>query len=120
MGEWASLKSDFLLTLLKKIANLFFSLEDANILKSYHIQYSKQVHKILAFSDEKNYYFFFLLYEKVNFQENIVGKRVPLPHFSITKIMFLMLLDITYIFYKKKRIYFEIYPREMMLLHSAS
>ena len=42
----------------KKNSNIFFSLEDANILKTYCMQYSKQAHKILASSDEKNYFFF--------------------------------------------------------------
>ena len=40
--------------------NIKFSLssEDANILKSSDMQYSKQAHEMLASSDKKNYYFF--------------------------------------------------------------
>ena len=49
-------KPDFLLTLLKN--NIFLSSEDANILKSYKMQYSKQAHKILAPPDKKTAIFY--------------------------------------------------------------
>ena len=50
-----TLKSDFLLTLLKKVK--FCSSEDANVLKSYCMQYFKKPHKILFLSDENKYFF---------------------------------------------------------------
>ena len=57
------------------------SSENANIFQNYYMQYSEQAHKILASSHEKNG--IFLSQEKVCFQEFIVRKRVPLPHFLL-------------------------------------
>ena len=100
------LKIDFLSILLGKKEVMFFSSKDANISKSYYMQYFKQTHKIIATSDEKKSNIFFV----TNSTESPIsriscGKRAPLPPpLFYNRLLFIIFIPhIIYFLYKNVR-----------------
>ena len=109
------LKSELVLTLMRKKVNIFLS-EKANI---WELVKSNACNPLLEYwrppMKKMNIFFFKQSQEKDQFLEPFGWEQAALP-----RLVFLILFLITYIFFTYKRLHFETYYSEKMLVYPTS